>query len=407
LNILYSHRTQGKGVEGVHIREIIRAWQREGHHVDIIEPDGISVLDEENKDDNKSSRQVLYKYISKYTPEIIFEIFEIFYNFNLNKKLQRALNKNRYNFMYERYALFNWMGAKRAKKARIPFILEVNYTSYTPLYRKRSKILKPLAHSVERWIFKNTDGFVVVSTHLKEHLISLGIEEEKIIILTNAADPDRFSPEISGEEIRDEYNLQGKTIIGFVGGFYPWHGLKLLLDAFESLYKNHKKIALFLIGDGPMRPAIEARVSRSGLKEQVSFAGSVPHNKLPRYIATFDIAVMPHSNEYGSPMKIYEYMAMGKPVLGPRFGPLEDGITHGVEGFLFEPGNVEELTLYLERLIKDMDLRRSMGGKGRKRVINKHNWTNNALSILKFFNFIHSDIKNSVNNRTITQTSSF
>lgn len=382
MKIAYLHRTQGKGVEGVHIREIARAWQKMGHKVEMVEPPAVSIWNESGGNKKAGLLGKVYKIISRYTPEIVFEIFEATYNFNAGRRLRNIFKKDNYSFLYERYALFNWSGAKEAKRAGVPLIIEVNYTNHTPLYRKRSSIMRPFVNLAEKWVFKNADGFVVVSTYLKKHLIGRGVDKEKIIVLTNAADPEKFSPLTDGSDIRSRYKLDRKVIIGFVGGFYPWHGLDLLIDSFKLLAGDCADAVLLLVGDGPMKPSLEKKVLESGLKHRVYFPGTISHGNLPGYIAAFDIAIMPNSNEYGSPMKIFEYMAMEKPVVAPRFGPLEDGITHGKEGFLFEPQNVNDLVSCLRRLIENADLRRELGKNGRTRIMDRHNWQSNAMSVL-------------------------
>lgn len=390
LKILYHHRTQGKGVEGVHIGEMVRAWRELGHGVDLVGPVEDAIQGKERQK-GFSLNKYIYKIISRHMPEIFFEFFEIFYNFSAGKKIRKAFRYKGYDLLYERYAIFNWCGVREAKRVKIPVILEVNYTSHTPLYRKRSKLLKPLAARIEKWVLEDADGLIVVSNYLKEHLESMGIDKNKIIVLTNAANPEVFNPQISSSVIRNKSNMDGKIVIGFAGGFYPWHGLDLLLDAFKIASIKYKNIALLLIGDGPIKPYLEKKVFETGLKDQVCFTEMVPHHSLPAYIAAFDIGVMPHSNEYGSPMKIYEYMAMGKPVIASKFGPLEDGITHGKEGFLFKPGDIDELIFFLDKLIKNKTLREEMGRCGRQRIVNRHNWLNNAMSVTNFINLFGSE----------------
>jgi len=104
---------------------------------------------------------------------------------------------------------------------------------------------------------------------------------------------------------------------------------------------------------------------------------------LPGHVAAFDIAVMPDSNEYGSPMKIYEYMAMGKPVVAPRLGPLEDGIVDGETGILFPRRDAAALRAALEKLLRDDRLRAGMGARARDHVLAKHTWDRNAARILE------------------------
>jgi glycosyltransferase involved in cell wall biosynthesis len=393
MNILYHHRTQGKGVEGVHIREMARALTQLGHQVDILSPSGLK--NEGTRDEaclpdrqGRGTKSKIYSIISKILPEFCFEILEIFYNFIAITRMKKVLEQKKYGLIYERYAIFNWSGIKAAKRYHIPIILEVNYTSFTPLYRKRNGLLKPLAHRWDRKIFAAADGIMVVSTYLKDQLRELGIAENKIIVCPNAADPERFNPEaIKGERVRAKLGLSGKQVIGFIGGFYPWHGLEMLVDSFSEIKRTIKDVALLLIGDGPSKKAIKTRVRGSGLEKDVVFVNQVAHGEIPLYIAAFDIAVMPDSNNYGSPMKIYEYMAMGKPVVAPRLGPLEDGIEDGKEGLLFTPQEKAGLIKSIKALLEDTQLRQNMSVAARGNILKRHTWEKNAEAILGLYGY--------------------
>lgn len=371
MNILYHHRTQGKGVEGVHINEIVKALNSLGHQVDIVSP--------ETKPNSAHS------FISKFLPEIFFEALEIFYNFVAAKKMDRLLAEKRYDFIYERYAIFNWAGVRTAKKYKIPIILEINYTSFTPIYRKRSVFLKPSAHWLDKKIFREANGLIVVSNYLKDHLIDMGVDEKKVIVLTNAADPVKFNPAIEGCEVRAKYGLGDSKVIGFIGGFYPWHGLDMLIDSFLTIKKENIRAHLMLIGDGPIKDKLTNKVKKLNIDNDVLFLGRVEHDKLAEYIAAFDIAVMPDSNNYGSPMKIYEYMAMGKPVIAPHLGPLEDGIVDGREGILFDQRDKNGLYNALKMLLLNDKLRISMGHLSRENIMSRHTWLKNAEAILKLY----------------------
>jgi sugar transferase (PEP-CTERM/EpsH1 system associated) len=133
-----------------------------------------------------------------------------------------------------------------------------------------------------------------------------------------------------------------------------------------------------LIGDGPVKNDIQRKAKGLNIEEKVIFIGRVEPQYMPEYISLFDIAVMPDSNNYGSPMKIFEYMAMGKPVVAPRLGPLEDGIEDGKQGILFTQHNREELGAALKRLCLDDNLRLKMGDAARKNILDNHTWIKNA-----------------------------
>ncbi|MFH1414971.1 MAG: glycosyltransferase family 4 protein [Elusimicrobiota bacterium] len=381
MRIIYNHRTRGKGGEGVHIDEIVKAFTVLGNEVDVLSPAGLNAVS-----GTAYETPWLHRFISRHMPELVFEFIELAYNRVAYKKLKKQMKQKEYTLIFERYAIFNTSGIRVSKKTGVPIILEVNYTSFTHLYRKRSKILAPVANRLDRKILEKADGIVVVSGYLKDHLIRLGIRPEKIIILANAADPEKFSNAISGMRIRDKYSLGNAKVIGFIGGFYPWHGLDMLLKCFSYIRKEVEETKLLLIGDGLMRAELEKMALDSGIQEDVIFTGKVDHEELPGHIAAFDVAVMPDSNEYGSPMKIYEYMAMAKPVVAPRLGPLEEGINSGEHGLLFDRGDITGLTGALVMLLKNDELRMRMGRAGRENIISEHNWKNNACKIIELYN---------------------
>ncbi|HHL39337.1 MAG TPA: glycosyltransferase family 1 protein [Deltaproteobacteria bacterium] len=382
MRILYHHRTQGRGVEGVHIREIIKGLERLGHVVEVLSPPGVTVGGAASQSGTKSG---LVRTLSRSLPEIAFEAMEMAYNFNAARRMASMLSAGTYDLIFERYAIFNWSGVSNARRFDVPIIMEINYTSYTPLARRRSALLKPLAHALDRRVLRRADGFTVVSGWLRRHLIELGVDEDRIILLTNAADPDVFTPEVPGGPVRERHGLGGSFVIGYVGGFYRWHGLDFLLDVFKRLLDDCPEASLLLVGDGPEREGLRRHAERLGVANRVCFAGNVLHDDLPPYIAAFDIAVLPDSNEYCSPMKVFEYMSMARPVVAPDLENLRESFTSGVEGLLFRPGSDASLLEALETLYRDRELRRTMGERARRHVLTEHTWLGNSRKIVDLY----------------------
>lgn len=392
MNILYHHRTQAKGVEGVHIRELVRALRAQGHRVDVVGPPSIST------DELQSKREPgflvwSYQQISRFLPEFVFELLEMSYGVAAVGRLRRILESQRYDLIFERYAIFNWSGVASARSAGVPIILEVNYTARTPIHRRRNRLLKPFARWIDRRVFRRADAFVVVSSYLQDHLETVyRVPREKIVVLPNAADPEYFSPGVDGGPVRKKLGLEGKTVIGFVGGYYPWHGLDFYCSALASLELAGQDIASVFIGDGPEKATIKKLVAELGMEHRFRFVDPVPHRELPRYLAAFDIAVMPNSNDYGSPMKIFEYMSMGIPVIAPRLAPLVDVIDDGVEGLLFEPENRGLFSKALKALIEDGALRERVGGAARKKILARHNWAANASAVVQLYDRLYPEL---------------
>jgi glycosyltransferase involved in cell wall biosynthesis len=381
MNILYVHRTQGGGVEGVHIRGVVNAFRKLGHHVDTLSPDSRGG-ETSARDGSRFAR------FARHAPELVFETIELAYNAVLWRRLADAFARTRYDLVYERGALFNFAPVWFCARRRVPLFLEVNFTADMPLVRRRSALLRPLAGLVDTSVLLRADHCFAVSTYLRDNLISKGRPADGVTVLTNAADPDEFRPDISGDEVRRAFGLAGKTVIGFAGGFYPWHGLKLLLAALELAVARAPQLAVLLVGDGPMRPELEDIIRARKLESHVRLAGAVPHADLPRHIAAFDVGVMPDSNVYGSPMKVFEYMSMEKPVVAADYGPLRDAIVHDRHGKLFPPGSAEALGACLVEMAVEPERRREMGRAGRELVVQDRNWIHHAERIVATYDRI-------------------
>jgi len=383
MRVVVDHRTQGQGVEGVHLLGMVHAFERAGVEVGIVSPPGVEVGRPGAAPVKASGIRGLWWVLAERLPEIVFELMEIAYNVPALVRIRRALGAPRAGALYERYAFFHVAGALAARSAGVPLVLEVNYTAATPLFRSRSRLLAPVARAAERFVFRRARLIVAVSSVLRDAVVAGGVPADRVITLPNAADPERFRPEISGAAVRARHGLDGARVVGFTGAFFPWHGVGFLLDAMAELMREMPETALLLVGDGPERGALEERVRREGLDRRVRFAGWIGHEDLPAHLAAFDIAVMPDSNEYGSPMKIYEYMAMGKPVVAPRLGPLEDGVIDGSTGILFARRDLAALRAALRSLLADEPRRAAMGVRARAHVLANHTWDRNAARVLE------------------------
>jgi glycosyltransferase involved in cell wall biosynthesis len=243
------------------------------------------------------------------------ELRNLLYNLTLYKKALKYLRQRRPDLIYERYALFGYAGIRLARKLGVPHILEVNAPLAYEQEKMRGLEMKDLAQETERQILHETDKAIVVSRQLQEWVVSCGVPDTHIHVLPNAVDPCRFAAARNGDAVRARYQLDGKRVIGFAGSLKSWHGTETLLEAFRALHATEKKTRLLIVGDGPGREDLESRAQASGLSGMISFTGNVPYDDIPDYLAAMDITVAPYTpndNFYYSPIKIFEYMAMGK-----------------------------------------------------------------------------------------------
>lgn len=304
--------------------------------------------------------------------------------------------------LYERYAFLGIAGACAAGIWKVPFLVEVNYTVHNDLgVRSRSKVFLPLTRLFEHLVFRKASLLLPVSSKLAGELVNRGYDDRKILISPNAVDPSHFhvnggSPEKLKQGL---FHKSPDVVIGYVGSFAPWHRVDLLIDSCIAAADTESiHIGLILIGDGGSKNALIEKAVPLPKNLHLVFPGFIPHAALPEYIAAMDIAVMPHSNDYGSPMKVFEYMALGKPVVAPDFGPLRDAVDHGRDGLLFAPGKLYELTCAILSLVKEPERRQAMGRTARLRVEKDHNWKARCTGIFDQLN------KNGMNHIQETET---
>lgn len=383
MNILIHHRTQGKGVEAVHLLGIADGLRENGHSVSIVSPPGVHVTSQVPTASAAKPRSRLYSLISKYAPEIVFELLELLNNFFAGRLLEWNKSEFGCEILYERFALLNFIGMRKAKKWGVKFVVEVNYTTNSPLdIRKRTWLLSGLARLMERWTYERADLLLPVSSTLANELEEMGYPREKILISPNATFPDKFIPGKQNEVLKEQLGLSSSVVIGYVGGFAPWHGLDILIEASTLLKMSNVSIGLLLIGDGPEMEKIRGLKEKYSDRLMIALPGRKSHNELTDFLNLADVLVMPNSNDYGSPMKIFEYMSFGKPVLAPDYPPLRDVVNDGEDGLLFAPGCPESLAKAIEKIMTNKDLSKRLGDNARKQIVTKHNWGKRAEEII-------------------------
>jgi PEP-CTERM/exosortase A-associated glycosyltransferase len=243
-----------------------------------------------------------------------------------------------------------------------------------------------LTKSVETWVCRRSDQVGVLCQGLKNDLINRGIPAEKLTVIYNGINPDDFKACRPNPGYRKAWNLTGKKVIGFIGSFYRYEGLDLLINAFSHLTSKPPSlqasqlpsIVLLLVGGGEMENALKARVQRLGLEDKVIMPGRIPHDRIPGVYALVDILAYPRYSmrltELVTPLKPLEAMAMGKALVASDVGGHRELIQHNETGLLFSAGNETALADALERLLVDHTLRERIQEQGAIWVRHEHTW---------------------------------
>jgi len=287
------------------------------------------------------------------------------------------------DLIYERFSPFAVMG-RRFKRRGIPWVVE----THAPLFyegqtERKTTTLTWLAQQLELQAYRECDAIVCVSEALKQIILKeTGLPESKIMVIPNGVDLDRFQP----DRVVPKRMFLGFTV-GFVGRLYAWHGLGILLDSLAELRQEGLDISLTVVGDGLSRADLEAQAQALGIHDSVQFVGQKPWQEVAEYIAGFDVGYvgnikMQVGSMYHSPLKLYEYMAMEKPVVASAFDDARRVIQEGKTGFLFEPGDKQAIKRALRAAYARKHELEMMGQAARQEILANHSWTARADAML-------------------------
>lgn len=356
MRILYHHRTQSGDAQGLHIEAMVNAFRALGHEVEIV-----SLIQPDRMNGSGNNARFLQR-VAHWAPGWLYDLMTLCYNFYGYHRLTERIASMNPDMIYERYALNMFCGILASRRFGIPLVLEVN----APLYYEQKHLgkltFKRVARYLERWICSNSARTYVVSESMKRILVQEGgIPESHIVVMPNGIDPESFSPTISGDEIRNQWDLSGKVVIGFVGWFREWHRLDLLLEIMNGDEILAREAKLLLVGDGPAFPDLRRFAEEHDLLSSVVFTGSVDWSSVPEHIAAMDIAVQPSAPPYACPMKILEYMAMAKCVIAPNQSNVRELLEDGLTGLLFQPRDKNSLRVVLREMVRDRGRREIIG----------------------------------------------
>jgi PEP-CTERM/exosortase A-associated glycosyltransferase len=302
----------------------------------------------------------------------------------LERRLDDVVERVRPDILHAHSPVLNAVPAIRVgRRHRIPVVYEVRAfwedaaadhgtaREGGPRYRA--------TRALETWALRRADAVTCICEGLRKDILARGIPERRVTVIPNAVDIDAFRfGEAGDEELRARLGLSGKVVVGFVGSFYAYEGLDLLLDALPSVAIEIPDVRVLLVGGGPQEKALKEQAHRLGIAERVLFAGRVPHGDVQRYYALMDIMAYPRHamrlTELVTPLKPLEAMAQGRLLVASDVGGHRELITDGETGILFQAGSARGLADAILRLLGMRNRWDEIRNNGRRFVERERNW---------------------------------
>ena len=319
-----------------------------------------------------------------------------------------------WSFIYQRFSLHNFSGPLLAQRLNIPCVLEFNGSEvWASEHWGTRLVLLDEAVAAEKAAVGSADLVITVSDELADDLRQKLVPAERILVYPNCVDPIAFDParfrpdELT--ELRDRYRIpRDAFVVGFIGTFGQWHGVDFLAECIRDLVINergwmeHNKLHFVLVGDGAKMPIVRQVLDNELIGPYVTLTGLVPQIEAPRYLAIANLLVSPHvANSdgtlfFGSPTKLFEYMAMERPILASALNQIDDVIAgRGPEslgrvddigppcGLTFKPGDANDFRKQLKRLVEDRNLAAELAHAARAEVLAHYTWPRHVDAILQ------------------------
>ncbi len=368
LKILYHHRTRSRDGQSVHIDEMIAALKEQGVSVRMVEPQRVDAMKPARK------KQVI--------PKLVYELLEFGYSGLEFFKLASAILRERPDAIYERENIFMLSGVWAARLFSLPLLLEVN----APLAEERGKFdglaMPGFARWTEEVLWRSATYVLPVTAVLGGYIQKAGVPAARIAVTSNGVDTGAFR--LVGEGARPPLPdaFRRGPVLGFVGYVRAWHGLPQVVDLLGA-DPVLAQASLLVVGDGPARGDLEDQARQRGVQDRVQVCGVIGRDRLAGYISTFDIALQPEVTAYASPLKLFEYMALGRAIIAPDAPNIREILTHEVDALLFEPNNPESLAAAIRRLVGDGALRARLGAAAADKIQREDiTWTRNARRVI-------------------------
>jgi glycosyltransferase involved in cell wall biosynthesis len=376
MRILYHHRTTARDGSAVHINGLIDALRSLGAEVRVVAPRVAAQAVGDATADSWVRR------VRRSLPRLLHELAELGYNLGEVRALTAAVRDFKPDFIYQRSNLYLLSGAVVARRQRLPLIEEVNAPYLVERVRHGGIAWRGLAEWTERTALTRADAVVAVTRVLADMIAEHGVSPARLHVMPNGIDETMLPESAIDRSAKARLGLSGLLVLGFTGFVRDWNGLDRVIDLLAG--PGRESWFLLVVGDGPARESLERHARQRGVEGRLRFTGVVRRNEIASLVSAFDIALQPAANPYASPLKLFEYLALGRAVVAPDQPNIREILTPDSDAVLFEPGNGEAMASAVTRLATDDALRERLAAAGRQTVLRRGlTWRNNAQQVLE------------------------
>lgn len=274
-----------------------------------------------------------------------------------------------------------------ARRFRLPLVYEVRAfwedAAVDHGTTREGSLRYRLTKALETHVLQRANAVTCICEGLRNDIIGRGISAEKVTVIPNAVNVEQFS--LGGESdpvLKTQLGLNGSQVLGFIGSFYAYEGLALLLEALPELLKQTPDVRVLLVGGGPQEQALQAQAKALEIADRVVFTGRVPHAEVNRYYDLIDVLVYPRLSmrltELVTPLKPLEAMAQGRLFIASDVGGHHELIRNGETGILFRAGDTGDLTAKALELLAHPERWPALKANGRRFVEEERTWPNSV-----------------------------
>lgn len=378
MKILYHHRILSKDGQNVHIEELIRALKDRGHEIVLVAPAAA-------KTSTFGADAGLVATLKRRIPKALYELMELAYALVAFVKLCAAYLRHQPDCLYERYNLLSPAGVWLRRLFGIPMLSEVNAPIAEERARYNGLALKGLASWSERFVWRGADYALPVTRVLAQQVRDAGVPDSRIVVVPNGIDLKRYAALPDRATAKDRLGVSGRLVLGFAGFIRGWHGVDRVIE-YVAREGAANDLHFIVVGEGPAKGDLEARVRALGIDDRVTFAGLVGRDDIPSYLAAFDIALQPDAVPYSSPLKLFEYMAAGCAIVAPDQPNIREVLIPGRSALLFTPKNPVDFERAVTELCRNPESRALLGKEARAAIISQGlTWDENARRVETLF----------------------